>query len=169
MRHNILICDFFSPLLTFSPSIFSPFFYCGEHGKKDEMIFAFAIFAIDFLPFCHSRHQFSHHFCHYGKNGENCEKKSFTVHFVLLYMHKQLSRVGTQPSNQRLRITPIDQSQDQIKFCHGTTICAWTAVVGTTVIVSRNLLCLLIYCVPYCYPKHCGLHQMFPDLPCIAM
>ena len=44
----------FSPLLTFSPSIFSPFFYCGEHGKKDEMIFAFChfchrVFAI--LPF----------------------------------------------------------------------------------------------------------------------
>ena len=89
---------------------------------------------------------------------------------MLLYMHKQLSRVGTQPSNQRLRITSIDKSQDQIKFCHGTTICAWTAVQQVLLKVLQSscpeIYCLLIYCVtpntvvyikcfPICHASQC--------------
>ena len=101
----------FSPLLTFSPSIFSPFFYCGENGKKDEMIFAFchfchrffAILAINFLTI----------FAIMAKMVKMA-KKSFTVHFrvtlhaqiVVSYRHPTVQSEASNHANRP--ITGLD-------------------------------------------------------------
>ena len=75
----------FSPLLTFSPSIFSPFFYCG---KKDEMIFAFCHFCHRFFAILPVSPSIFSPFLPLWQKWWKWRKNHLLYTSVLLYMHK---------------------------------------------------------------------------------